>query len=385
MKILLVEPKNYHTRYPPLGLLKIAALEKAHGNEVELVKGWPYIGPRPGQIYITSLFTYAWEPVHDAVRYYRALFPRANIRLGGIYASLMSEHIADTKLPVDEVHRGVIEEAEELLPDYSWVPDWNRKAKASIVFSQRGCIRKCPYCAVPIIEPSVTARKSITQLVDIERGHRKVILWDNNILASPFRQDIFEELQALGSELGIEVDFNQGLDARLITGQVAASLRKLRMRFVRMAYDVSGVRKAVGRAIQHLKEAGFQGRRIIVYVLYNYKDSPEGFLGRVRDLLEWGVVAYPMRYEPINSLRKNSFVSRTWSPMQLEMVAKARRVIGFAGTFPPYDGLRKKLTNARSFEEAFKLRPAKESHTKLSFAHGTEVSVKSFLQNPQSA
>ena len=39
------------------------------------------------------------------------------------------------------------------------------------------------------------------------------------------------------------------------------------------------------------------------------------------------------------------------------MIAKARRVIGYGGAFPPYEGLRKKLTKARDFREAFELRP----------------------------
>jgi len=39
------------------------------------------------------------------------------------------------------------------------------------------------------------------------------------------------------------------------------------------------------------------------------------------------------------------------------MVAKARRVIGYGGAFPPYDALKKKILEADSFEKAFELRP----------------------------
>jgi len=41
------------------------------------------------------------------------------------------------------------------------------------------------------------------------------------------------------------------------------------------------------------------------------------------------------------------------------MVAQARRVIGYGGAFPPYEGLKKKFLGAKSFEEAFGLRPAR--------------------------
>ena len=37
------------------------------------------------------------------------------------------------------------------------------------------------------------------------------------------------------------------------------------------------------------------------------------------------------------------------------MVAAARRVIGYGGAFPPYEGLVKKFRDARNFEEAFAL------------------------------
>jgi len=52
--------------------------------------------------------------------------------------------------------------------------------------------------------------KSIKHLIYPE--YKKIIFWDNNILASPYWENIFQELE----ELKLEVDFNQGLDARLL-------------------------------------------------------------------------------------------------------------------------------------------------------------------------
>jgi hypothetical protein len=67
-----------------------------------------------------------------------------------------------------------------------------------------------------------------------------------------------------------------------------------------------------------------------------------------------------MRYEPLNALRKNSYISPNWKPEEVEMVQKARRVLGFGGAFPPYEGLVKKLDKARNFYEAFSLRPVRK-------------------------
>ncbi|MGC9061054.1 MAG: hypothetical protein ACP5JR_07500 [Thermoplasmata archaeon] len=113
-------------------------------------------------------------------------------------------------------------------------------------------------------------------------------------------------------------------------------------------------------AIEHLAMAGIKRRSIIVYTLYNFKDDPEDFKERVTELLNWGVVSYPMRFETLTSLKKNSFVSDRWTLEELEMVAKARRVLGFAGAFPPYEWLvknsiKQKISTKRLVQKIQKL------------------------------
>lgn len=349
-RILLVEPsksKKYHTPYPPLGLLKLAAYHKEKKDKIRLAKGFSADGFVPDIIYITSLFTYAYEPVHDTICYYSKRYKRAKIMVGGIYATLCPEHLHNAFGDKIEVHQGLFLDAEDLLPDYSLVPEW----KASILFSSRGCIRKCRFCSVPQIEPQFEAKSSIKHL--IYPGHKKVILWDNNILASPYWRNIFDELE----ELNIEVDFNQGLDARLIKENVALRLMKLRLPILRLAYDSNSVKKALEKAIKLLKSVGISGRKILVYCLYNHLDTPEDLLQRIKDLIELGVVAYPMRFEPLKPCPKNTYISPNWTAEQLEMVADARRVIGYGGAFPPYEGLKKKVLKAKTFEKAFQLRP----------------------------
>jgi hypothetical protein len=348
MHILLVEP-TYYTRYPSLGLLKLASYHKLQRDTIELVHGCQPVSQVPDKIYVTSLFTYAWKPVHEAIAYYKKMFPQTMVVIGGIYATLMPEHAALSG--ADEVHHRLYEEAEDLLPDYSLVPEWQQ----SIIFSHRGCVNRCPYCAVPIMEPSVGQihAKSIRHLV--ARSHRKVVLWDNNVLGTTNWRDLVAELK----EIGLPVDFNQGLDARRVTEEVGQEFKGLRIDPVRMAYDVPAERKALQTAIPSLEIAGFKLRNMIVYVLYNFQDSPEEFLERLCDLMEWGVVAYPMRFEPLDSLKKNQYVADKWTAEQLEMIAEARRVVGYGGAFPPHDGLKKKFLEARNFEEAFSLRPSK--------------------------
>jgi hypothetical protein len=187
-------------------------------------------------------------------------------------------------------------------------------------------------------------------------GHEKAILWDNNILAVENWRDVVSELR----DMDVDVDFNQGLDARFVTDEIAQELAGLKLYPIRMAYDIPNERKALERAIPALERAGFRRRNIMVYTLFNFTDNPEDLLQRVIDLLSWGVVSYPMRYEPLNSLVKNKYVSPHWTAKKLEMVARARRVMGYGGAFPPYAALLEKFRSASSFEEAFSVRQGQQ-------------------------
>lgn len=356
MKILLVEPA-YYTQYPPLGLLKLSSLYKAQGHEVRFVRGLALVARFvPDEIKVTSLFTWAWKPVWEAVAFYRALFPKARISLGGVYASLTPEHARQSG--ADEVHVGLISEAEDLMPDYSIVPEWHKNQAASILFSTRGCIRSCGFCAVPKLEGKPFKIRPSTRIKHlVHPDHKRVILWDNNVLGESHFPDVVQELK----DLNAEADFNQGLDARLVTDEVALALRDLRVPTIRFAYDFVSMKAQVKDAIIRLKEVGFGNRRfrhVTCYVLYNYKDTPHDLFERVRDLLGWGVAAYPMRYQPLSgqyAFDKDSYIAPTWTPEELEMVTVARRVIGYGGAFPPYEGLIKKFLDANTFHEAFGL------------------------------
>ena len=360
MNILLVEPA-YYTQYPPLGLLKLSTLYKQQGHAIRFVRGLELLtGFVPDEVKVTSLFTWAWRPVWEAVAFYRALFPRAKVSLGGVYATLMPEHAGECG--AHELVTGLVAEAEDLMPDYDLVPEWHRSRAASIMFSHRGCIRRCDFCAVPKLEGKpFRSRPNSTISHLIHTDHKHVILWDNNVLGEAHWRDLFDELQ----QLDVEVDFNQGLDARFVTEEVAERILNLRIPTIRFAYDFPGMRKGMLRAVTNLRAAGLTARRlshICCYVLYNYRDTPADLFERVRDLLAWGIAAYPMRYQPLagdDALNKDAYISPNWTIEELNMVVQARRVIGFGGALPPYKGLQEKFANARDFHDAFSLRSKK--------------------------
>lgn len=361
MDVLLVEPA-YYSKYPPLGLMKISAYRKSLADKVHMVRGLqgPIEGFVPRGIEVTSLFTYAWKPVHEAIEYYHKLYPNASICVGGIYASLYPDRIKD-HFPYADVHVGLNTEAEKYMPDYdilehtdSW-KGWD----GSIMFTSRGCVNKCPFCLVPTMEGEL---RSVLDdpLQHTHPDHKRIILWDNNFLALENWEDRVRALRRCGKI----VDFNQGLDARLMTQEKADALASLKLKDIKMAYDGPHEKGAVHRAVDMLESAGVSRRRISFYTLYNFYDdksnfydTPEEFYGRVKDILDIGCASYPMRYVPLKALEKSTYVSPFWTKEQLEAVAKARRVIGFGGAFPPYSALVEKFDKAGCFDEAFRLEP----------------------------
>jgi hypothetical protein len=362
MNVLLVEP-TYYTKYPPLGLLKLASYYRQNGHKVQLVRGieenLKFI---PRKIEITSLFTYAWQPVHDAIEFYHKKFPFAKITIGGIYASMMPERI-QSYYPFINIHVGLHDDAELLRPAYDLLEKsekWNHW-KSSILFSSRGCVRSCPFCIVPKIEGKI--RTNVSDISShIYPGHTDVILWDNNFFASPNWREILREL----NEIEKRVDFNQGLDIRLIDAEKASMLSDLNIPTIRLAIDSSNMTKKAKIAVDLLEDSGFRKKDILIYTLYNFYDekikkgdTPESFFCLIKNIALMGCTSYPMRYEPLDALTKNQYISPNWTQAELEYLADARRVIGFGGAFAAHRGLVEKFSNANSFSDAFKLRPKK--------------------------
>lgn len=359
MKVLLVEPA-YYSRFPPLGLLKLASYHRSRGNQVKLVRGAEEdLSFNPDLIEITSLFTYAWKPVHEAIEFYHAKYCGARMRIGGIYASLMPQRIKSF-FPFIEVHIGLFKNADSYIPAYDILDDvekW-RKWDSTILFTSRGCIRNCPFCVVPKLEGKIHA-----VVEDLKRYiypiHKRIILWDNNFFASPNWRKILQALR----DIGLPVDFNQGIDSRLIDNEKARMIADLRTPIIRTAFDNINEKRSIVNAVESLSQSGIRKRKIFIYSLYNFYgkkyggDEPSTFFERIKLIADLGCVSYPMKYEPLTALEKNQFVSPLWTDQQLRMVGKARRILGYGGAFPPYKGLVKKFEKANSFEEAFSVYP----------------------------
>jgi len=307
--VLLVEP-GYKSLYPPLGLMRISSWHKGMGDDVDFIKEnapqnyFGYVPPilknQYDLIYITSLFTYHYTHVIDCIRKYQRLYPHAEIKVGGILATLLPDLI-EREMGITP-HKGLLDEAEKYPPDYSFFP----KLRYSITFTTRGCPRKCRFCVVPKIEPKFFVREDWER--DIAKQHERIIFWDNNWLYSP---NFYEDVKKL-EKIGKSYDFNQGLDCRLFDEEKAKLLRQTKIYPLRFAFDSPSQDGYIQKAIKIAKKHGFNDIR--VYVLYNSEeeyDTPEFFYYRINELNKLRVAVYPMRYRPIDSTRTH-WISPRW-------------------------------------------------------------------------
>ncbi len=317
--VLLVEPA-YNNPYPPLGLMKISTWHKKKGDKVQLIidtshsqalddfekkrKCYKKFKDHYDIIYITSLFTYQARYIIKSIKYYRNRFPNAQIKVGGIMATLMPEYIKErTGL---NPHIGLLRGAENCPPDYSWFPT----LPYSISLTTRGCPRRCLFCAVRKHEPKFKVKENWPEDIDITK--KGIIFWDNNWLASPNLEKDVKRLIKFRKIGMTQIDFNQGLDCRLFDKDKAKLLSLIKIKPLRLAFDNCSEDGHIQKSIQLAQKYGFKDIR--VYVLYNFEsdyDTPEYFYYRVNEINKLGALSYPMRYRPINSVN-GQYISDKW-------------------------------------------------------------------------
>ena len=153
-----------------------------------------------------------------------------------------------------------------MFPDYSIYPN----VDYAIGFLTRGCIRKCPWCVVPRKEGKIRPYRTWR---DVKRpDSRKIVFMDNNVLAC---QHGIEQIKDMIGEK-VLIDFNQGLDARLIDDDVAEILSRLKwIRFIRMSCDTDAMLGTVTDAIRRLEKHGVKPYKVFVYLLVQDIESAE--------------------------------------------------------------------------------------------------------------
>lgn len=181
------------TRFPNLAMMKISCYHKNLGDEVEFVD--PIFSGGYDKVYMSKIFTFTpdWE------------YP----------------------IIADEIERGgtgydlqkvLPREIDRLQPDYSL---YGVAENMAYGFLTRGCPNKCKWCVVPLKEGKQQPYMDIDEIaID---GRTNIILMDNNVLALDYGLEQIEKI----IKRGYRIDFNQAMDARLVTDDIAKMLAKV--------------------------------------------------------------------------------------------------------------------------------------------------------------
>lgn len=283
-------------KIPNLALMKISTYYKDMGEKVEFVQE----GIQYEKIFASSIFTRSKEKCQKLLNQYGD-----KIEIGGTGW---------------DVKKNLIDEIETCKADYDlYSPEFiaNRirvigtkehKLKkateivnAGIGFTSRGCVRKCPFCFVPVKEGSLKQDQEIQNIINPKSN--VIVLHDNNLTADP---NCIAKLHEI-NERKLVVDINQGCDVRLMNEDIAKALSEVKhLRSIHYAWDLMGYEKQVLEGIKTLGKF-IRPYRQMCFVLVGFNTTFEEDLYRFRMLSEMKIDPYVMIYNQIPDVRLKHF------------------------------------------------------------------------------
>jgi hypothetical protein len=180
-------------------------------------------------------------------------------------------------------------------------------------FTSRGCVNRCPFCAVPIIEG---------EFRELDDWIPAPIVCDNNLLASSRKHfdTVIDRLKAFDG-----VDFNQGLDARLLNSHHIERLQELHLPVLRFSWDHIEEETVIMDTLRRVLAAGFPKRRVHCYILFGFNDTPEDALYRAETVKALGIKPFMMRYQPLNALKKDQYDTNCMGNWKEKEMARFQR------------------------------------------------------------
>lgn len=272
MRIGLIDVDS--TRFPNLALMKLSAYHKAQGDEVEWYNAF---SPTYDIVYKAKVFSFTPD-FTEAINAHKVIIGGTGYEITLVDGREQFRSMGN--LPDDVEH---------FYPDYSLYGITD----TAYGFLSRGCPRGCSFCHVAPKEGKRCYK--VADLSEFWNGQKNVVLCDPNILACPDHEALLTQL----ADSKAWVDFNQGLDIRLMTKRKIELLNKIKIKEIHFAWD----RYKDGRIIlpklklyaENCKKK--HSHNSIVYVLVNFDSTFEQDLERIYTLRELGYWAYVMIYD----------------------------------------------------------------------------------------
>ena len=234
-----------HSNYPNLALMKISAYHKQMGDNVEW---YTPFAEKYDIVYVAKVFSFTND-------YMYAVNNADCVVRGG------TGYDYRTVLPT---------QIDRMQPDYTLYTYIDRHTAYG--FLTRGCPNKCKWCVVPKKEGNIRPYMDVDDIA-IDNRHN-LVLMDNNILAAgDYAMEQFEKI--INSRY--RVDFNQGLDARLVDNEAAKILAKMRwISSIRFGCDTPTQIVEVEKAISLIDQHSANPKHYFLYTIIT-KDMNESY------------------------------------------------------------------------------------------------------------
>jgi hypothetical protein len=266
--------------FPNLPLMKISAWHKSQGDSVEWYQ--PMFSGHMNRVYMSKVFSFTPD-------YEYCINADEVIKGGSGYAIELKDGKEIYRCDRD---KGLPPEIEHIYPDYSIYADMTQDTAYG--FLTRGCPRGCGFCHVAAKE----GRKSykVADLAEFWRGQKKIVLCDPNILACPQHMELLQQLV----DSKAKVNFNQGLDIRLVNDRNMELLKQIRLDGIHFAFDRWQDKDIIEPKLREFREkTGYDKNKgkVMVYILTNFDTTLEQDIYRIQLCRKLNFSPYPMIYD----------------------------------------------------------------------------------------
>lgn len=287
----------------PAVLASVPLQYKRYGLPEEIFRAELVKKDKPDLILVTSLMTYWYQGVAEAIKILKEIFPGVPVILGGTYPTLLPDHsrsCSGADLIFGAGERGNFFDylRENFGPfggkvpaDFSEFPgpdfSFYQEPAYGVLKTSAGCPFDCSYCAVKKISPHFSKKPLSAVIDEIElfqqQGFQNLAFYDDALLYLP---DYFENLLREIQKRKIKMFFHtsNGLHARFVTAKMAKLMKKNNFIWPRLSLETINParQKETGgkvncaefeKAVFYLKEAGYQAGEIGVYLLCGLPDQ----------------------------------------------------------------------------------------------------------------
>ena len=281
MRVGLIDVDGHN--FPNIPLMKLSAWHKQRGDSVEWYE--PLLSGHLDRVYMSKVFSFTpdYEYIVDADEV---------IKGGSGYCISLQDGKETYNTKAD---KPLPPEVEHIYPDYSLYPKLTEKTAYG--YLTRGCPRNCDFCHTT----QKDGRRSVkvADLSEFWNGQKEIVLLDQNILACRDHLELLDQL----IESGARVEFNGGLDIRMINDQNIEKIKRLKLKCIHFAFDRWQDRNIIEPRLRMFAErTGYNKNKgkVMVYILTNFDTTLEQDIYRIQLCRELKFSPYPMIYDKEN-------------------------------------------------------------------------------------